>query len=79
MAVVTLFQSTGPTLTGTFNSIATGGASVNPGGGTSHAVFTSCTCTDGSTLTAHPVYKDWIDLTTATTVRVPLSRIKSVV
>lgn len=67
MATITSIHP-GPTATATFNSISSG-----------NVVLTSATCTNGATLTTTQPWAGWVDATTATTLRVPLEAISSVV
>lgn len=79
MAVLTLNKTTGPTLTGTFNSIRLGGEGGPNSPSTPHVVLTSCTLTNGATLTTTAPWNLYIDPTTNTTVRVPLGDVQSLI
>jgi hypothetical protein len=77
MATLTLNKSC-PPLSGTFNSIQPGAVVVG-GPSTPHVVLTTTTLVSGGTLVSNPTSALYADPVTATTARVPLQDIQSLV
>ncbi len=77
MATLT-FNKSCPALSGTFNSIQPGGATPNTPN-TAHVVLTTTTLLSGGTLLSNATSALYADPITATTARVPLQDIQSLV
>ena len=78
MAVLTLNRSSGPTATVTFNSIRSSAGDPGSAPGP-HVVMTSVTLTNSATLTTTTPWSHYVDPTTATTIRVPLGHVASLI
>jgi hypothetical protein len=78
MATITIVGSTSPkganTATGTLSTVASNGQ----GGQQPYIVCTTCTLPSGETLTTTPPWSNWVDPSTATTLRIPAAVVISI-